>query len=139
MRNRKIALLCTILILAAAFLLFISLRNNVYPNPEYNGERIYGEDQFTLEFTAMNGEQTHTLFPKSGDILHCTWRIERGDVDVVISMDGAKVYQGNRIDTADFKLVIPRDGDCMISVKGKHAAGRMEIVNRQAESIPPVS
>lgn len=131
MRNRRMALVCMILILAAAFLLFVSLRNNVYPNPEYNGERICGEDQFTLIFTAMNGEQTHTMSLQAGDTLHCAWRIDQGNVDIMISMDETKIYQGNKVDAAEFDVVILADGEYAVSVKGTHAAGRIDISRQQ--------
>ncbi len=129
MKNRKIGATVglAVLCLAALLALFIFPGKNTHPNPEYNGDRILGEDQFTLDFTAMNGEQTHTLLLKAGDILHCVWRIDQGDVDIMISIAETKIYQGNRIDQAAFDLTIPADGDCTVSVKGTRAAGRIDI------------
>lgn len=131
MKHRKKLFVSSLFLLAAILLLFIVLRNNAYQNPEYNGDRIGGADQYTLNFTAMNGEQAHTMSLKAGDTLHCTWQIEQGNVDLTISAAETKIYQGNRIDHAAFDVTIPADGDYVISVKGTHAAGSIDIYRQQ--------
>lgn len=117
---------------AILLMMFLYIMNHPYPYPEYNGERIRGADQFTLNFTAMNGEQTHTMFLQAGDTLHCAWQISQGEADVVISIAETKIYQGNKIDTAEFDLMISEGGECVISVKGQHAAGWISIGCRAA-------
>lgn len=62
------------------------------------------------------------------DQLHCTWDIKKGTVDLlIISESGEKLYQGNKVDHADFKLIVPADGDYTFTVTGSEAKGTVHI------------
>lgn len=92
--------------------------------PEYNGSRELGETEMLLTFNEMNSSFTHTMTLAKDDQLHCTWDIGKGTVDLlIISENGEKLYQGNKVDHADFKLVVPADGDYTFTVTGSEAKG----------------
>lgn len=96
--------------------------------PEYNGSRMLEETRFTLDFTEMNGTQFHTMTLEKGDELHCAWNIESGTVDLLFTAEnGEKLYQGNKVDQADFQLVIPETGSYTFTVTGSEAKGFIDI------------
>ena len=92
--------------------------------PEYNGNRELSATELLLDFTEMNSSFTHTMTLKKDDQLHCSWDIGHGTVDLlIVSESGEKLYQGNKLDHADFKLVIPDDGNYTFTVTGSEAKG----------------
>ena len=94
------------------------------PRPEYNGNRELSATELMLDFTEMNSSFTHTMTLVEDDQLHCSWDIKQGTVDLlIVSESGEKLYQGNKLDHADFKLVIPDDGNYTFTVTGSEAKG----------------
>ena len=92
--------------------------------PEYNGNRELSATELLLDFTEMNSSFTHTMTLSKDDQLHCSWDIRQGTVDLlIVSESGEKLYQGNKLDHADFKLVIPDDGNYTFTVTGSEAKG----------------
>lgn len=128
--NRR-TICCIIGMVLLLICLMLFLKNNAYPTPQYNGDRIHNETQFSLHFTSMNGTQEHTMPLKAGDILHCMWQIDRGTVSIDISGAGTKAYHGDKIDSAEFDLIITDDGDFNICVSGNHAMGRIDIIRQE--------
>ena len=122
-QNRKVicwGLFC----IATAILLTIMLGGFRTTHPEYNGNRELSATELLLDFTEMNSSFTHTLKLAKDDQLHCSWDIKHGTVDLmIVGEKGEKLYQGNKVDRADFKLVIPNDGDYSITVAGSEAGG----------------
>ena len=92
--------------------------------PEYNGNRELSATELLLDFTEMNSSYTHTMTLAKDDQLHCSWDIKQGTVDLlIVSESGEKLYHGNKVDHADFKLVIPDDGNYTFTVTGSEAKG----------------
>ena len=93
-------------------------------HPEYNGNRELSATELLLDFTEMNSSFTHTMTLAKDDQLYCTWDIKQGTVDLlIVSESGEKIYQGNKVDQADFQLVVPADGNYTITVTGSEAKG----------------
>lgn len=93
-------------------------------HPEYNGNRELSATELLLDFTEMNSSFTHTMTLSKDDQLDCTWDIRQGTVDLLIlGENGEKIYQGNKVDRADFRLVVPVDGNYTFSVTGSEAKG----------------
>ena len=122
-QNRKViywGLFC----IATAILLTIMLGSFRTTHPEYNGNRELSATELLLDFTEMNSSFTHTMTLAKDDQLHCSWDIKQGTVDLlIVSESGEKLYQGNKLDHADFKLVIPDDGNYTFTVTGSEAKG----------------
>ena len=113
-------LFCTVM----AILLMYMVGGFNMPRPEYNGSRELSAAELLLDFTEMNSSCTHTMTLKKDDQLHCSWDISKGTVDLlIVSESGEKLYQGNKVDHADFKLVVPADGDYTFTVTGSEAKG----------------
>lgn len=92
--------------------------------PEYNGNRELSATELLLDFTEMNSSCTYTMTLAKDDQLHCSWDIRQGTVDLlIVSESSEKLYQGNRVDHANFKLVVPADGDYTFTVTGSEAKG----------------
>lgn len=92
--------------------------------PEYNGNRELSATELLLDFTEMNSSFTHTMTLSKDDQLDCTWDIKQGTVDLlIVSESGEKIYQGNKVDHADFRLVVPADGNYTFTVTGSEAKG----------------
>ena len=117
--------LCAVLCAGAAWLLWPR-------DVRFDGDRVASADppRFYLRFDAMNTEDAQILSLTEGDVLHAAWQIEKGSVDVLISLPGeAPVYRANgrgKGDAADFDLVIPRTGDYTISVSAHKARGWLD-------------
>ncbi len=122
-QNRKIiytGLFC----IAMAILLLYRMGGFGLTHPEYNGDRVRSETELMLDFTEMNSSFSHTMTLSKEDQLHCTWDISKGTVDLlIVSENGEKLYQGNKVDHADFKLVVPADGAYTFTVSGSGAKG----------------
>lgn len=122
-QNRKIICIGLLCIAMAILLMYVIGVFNV-AKPEYNGNRELSETELLLDFTAMNSSYTHKMTLSKDDQLHCAWNIGQGTVDLfVCNENGEKIYQGNKVDRADFKLVIPADGVYTFSITGSEAKG----------------
>lgn len=97
------------------------------PRSAFNGSSVRGNAQFTLDVTEMNGQQSHTIKLEQGGMLQCKWVIEHGTVGVLIAGDnGEKLYQGDRVDRADFIVIAENAGEYTITVTGEHAKGYLD-------------
>lgn len=126
MKRRGVIICIIVICLAAAAL----LAANLFPTarPAFNGSRVRGEAQYLLDFTALNGTETHTLTLKEGDTLQCVWQIGQGTVDIMIGgPEGGKLFQGNHIDQASFTLTAVQGDDYTITVTGQNARGSIDI------------
>ena len=94
-------------------------------HPEYNGNRELSATELLLDFTEMNSSCKHTMTLAKDDQLNCSWDIRQGTVDLlIVSESGEKLYQGNKLDHADFKLVIPDDGNYTARQRASFISGR---------------
>lgn len=85
-------------------------------------------DAYILEFEKMNQTESHTLNLSKDDVLSVEYQIDQGQVDLTIGMEKEKaIYTGNEIDSGKFSVVVPEDGEYIISVKAKNAKGTIKI------------
>lgn len=90
---------------------------------------------YILEFDKMNQEDSCVIPASRDDAFAVSLKINEGDVDFIIGMDGKKpIYKGNDIDTGSFKVIVPEDGDYRITVNAKHASGSVEVYARREKS-----
>lgn len=122
-QNKKIiytGLFCIVV----AILLMYMVGGFHMSHPEYNGNRELSATELLLDFTEMNRSFTHTMTLSKDDQLYCTWDIKQGTVELlIVSESGEKIYQGNKVDQADFQLAVPADGNYTFTVTGSEAKG----------------
>ncbi len=124
MKQHKIVIFSGLFCIVMAILLMYLVGGFTMTRPEYNGSRELSATELRLDFTEMNSSFSHTMTLAKDDQLHCSWNIEQGTVDLlVVSESGEKIYQGNKVDHADFKLVVPSDGDYTFTITGSKAKG----------------
>ncbi len=104
------------------------------PEAKFEGERISNQDGFELRFDWMDMTDSETLELREGDVLHVSWQIESGHVDVVIRQENKEpVYQANdRVagDKADFYVEISQTGSYTITVSSRKAKGQISFLKR---------
>jgi len=119
MKRKTIAIILIALVLLGAISFVVYEKRTLF-----NGSRVKNPDCYTLEFTAMNQTDSHTLALQAGDSLSVDFAIDRGRVDLTVGIPGENpIYRGNDIDSAVFDLTIPKDGAYQVTVSAKHASG----------------
>ncbi|MBQ0065271.1 MAG: hypothetical protein KBT48_05870 [Firmicutes bacterium] len=85
-------------------------------------------DAYILEFEKMNQTESHSLNLTKDDVLSVEYQIDQGQVDLVIGMEKEKaIYTGNDIDNGKFSVVVPKDGEYIMTIKAKNAKGTIKI------------
>ena len=88
--------------------------------------------QCFLRFDRMNKTDSETIALQEGDVLHVSWQIEKGLVDIAIGQKNEEVvYQANdRLagDKADFYVEIPKTGSYTITVSAREAKGEIDFL-----------
>lgn len=83
---------------------------------------------YILEFEKMNREDSYLIPACKDDVFAVNFRIDKGHADFIIAMDGnPPIYKGNDIETGDFNIIVPEDGEYRITIKAKHASGFVEV------------
>ena len=126
--RKKIVLFIILTVLCAAVILILTQQ----PDAGFNGERISDQGRFALRFDWMNRTDSETLELREGDMLHVSWQIESGHVDIAIGMKGEEaVYRADDRpagDKADFVVEIPQTGSYTITVSARKAKGQVEFM-----------
>mgnify|MGYP003292217668 CR=1 FL=1 len=92
----------------------------------FDGSNVKNQDHYDLSFKIMNEEDSHVFTCGEGDEIKVDFSIEKGNVDILVAMEEEKpLYKGNQVDQASFSLIVPKDGDYVITVKAEHAAGNL--------------
>lgn len=106
---------------AAAFFIIDS-------QPGFTGVRAKSPDSYTLGIQQMTGSDGHTLDLARGDTLSVQFQTEKGSLHMELtSPDGAVLYSGNGKEATDFRVSIPESGIYTITVKARHAKGKIQI------------
>lgn len=121
--KRKLIFIVALLLTVLTFTACMNKGNVIF-----DGDRVCNSDEYCLKFSRMTKTDTHELSMKETELLHCVWDIEKGEVSIIIAMDGEDpIYRGSHIDTADFLVAIPKDGSYKITIEAKNAAGVIDI------------
>lgn len=92
--------------------------------PAFEGSKMLNEDGFTLSYSILNRQEEAVLSLRAGDALEVELAHAAGNVDLLVSQDGAEpIYRGTAQTNASFALNIPLDGDYRIGVTGHSAQG----------------
>lgn len=92
--------------------------------PAFEGSKVTNEDGFTLSDSILNQQEEAVLSLHAGDALEVELAHAAGNVDLLVSQDGAEpIYRGTAQTNASFTLSIPQDGDYRIGVTGHSARG----------------
>jgi len=134
-RTRKKIILLTVLIVVilASGILTLTMRQDI----KFDGERISDPGHFALRFDRMNMTDSETIVLQEGDVLHVSWQIEKGDVDIVIGQENENpVYKANdRVagDKADFYVEISKSGYYTITVSVREAKEKIDFLKIGSE------
>ena len=118
-----IAVICIVYIAALCAAAFS------YYTPTFQGSRVKNPDAYLLDIKKMNGDDSHVLELKEGDILQVQFETVKGSLQMEIrAEDGSTVYSGNGQEHIDFQLRIPRDGAYTIVINARKAKGTIHIM-----------
>ena len=100
----------------------------------FDGSRTADENSFRLDYATLNREQSADLKLAEGDELRVEFAHTRGNVDIVIGIEGkTPVYRGTNQQNGKMALSIMEAGTYHISVTGHNAAGKLEIEKMKNE------
>ena len=126
--RKKIILLTVLIVVLASVILTLTMRQGT----KFDGERISDPGHFALRFDRMNRTDSETIVLQEGDVLHVSWKIEKGVVDIMIGQKNEEVvYQANDRpagDKADFYVEIPKTGSYTITVSAREAKGEIDFL-----------
>lgn len=129
--KRKTLVILALVIIALGISAWLILDNQ----SDFSGVRVRNPDCYTLQFTEMNEQDSHTLALRAGDRLSIDFAVDRGRVDLVIGIPSEKpIYRGDNINSGVFELTAPEDGEYRIDVTARHAAGFVTIYARAGEN-----
>lgn len=118
---KKIIAICLAL-LASAALLTGCTQN------DFTGSRMKNPDAYIMDFSHMNGSDSHTMHLLRGDELRVCTETTAGSLGIEIKADDGEIlYSGNGEVVGKFTLNIPHEGDYTISVDARHAAGKVSV------------
>lgn len=123
MNKRRLAIGIVFLLIVAIVVVVIILMNQ----PTFKGERIKNPDFYEMEFTRMQGEDSHTIYLSSGDKLEVTTRKISGKYSIIIENMGEEIYKSNNVEDMNFVLNITKEGNYTIHVKAQKAQGSLII------------
>ena len=133
MKKKNVLLFAVIALIATVGILIFTRQ----PETRFDGERISDTGCFALQFERMNMTDSETMALEEGDILHVSWRIESGQIDVVVGMEGEEaIYQANGRtagDKAEFEVEIPQTGAYTITVTAREAKGQIGFLKTKSE------
>lgn len=90
----------------------------------FSGSRSVSADEFRLDYTLLDRQETASLHLSAGDALRVTLSHTRGTADVTVGMaDTEPIYTGKGLTDMAFTLNIRQGGEYRISVTGHDAAG----------------
>ena len=99
---------------------------------KFDGDRISDPGHVALRFDRMNRTDSETIVLQEGDVMHVSWQIEKGVVDIMIGQKNEEVvYQANDRpagDKADFYVEIPETGSYAITVSAREAKGEIDFL-----------
>jgi hypothetical protein len=116
------------LILISVVLLF----NGCTETVDFDGSEIATENQFILDFDALNVIKDHDMTLFSGDIVDVKIVKESGTLDVKVkASDNQVIYQGDDVSTCEFSLTINELDIYWFSVNGRKASGYVSFIVRE--------
>ena len=91
-------------------------------------------DEYLLDFSYMDENDSQTMYLESGDILKVTYEVKDGRINVTIGIsEQDPIYRGSDVQTEDFELPIQEAGEYVISVNASKASGRLEFERKGYE------
>jgi hypothetical protein len=102
-------------------------------NATFSGSKTGDADHFDIEFEVLNSSFTHDLELEEGESLEVTATKESGKISLRIQCgESEPVYQGDNMESANFKVNINESGTYTINVSGQKAKGHV-IVERVSQ------
>jgi uncharacterized protein YdgA (DUF945 family) len=98
---------------------------------DFDGSEIANQNQFILDFDALNVIKKHEMSLFAGDIVDVKIVKESGRLDVEVkSSDNQVIYQGNDVSSCEFSLTINDLDIYWFSVNGRKASGYVSFIVR---------
>lgn len=102
-------------------------------NATFSGSKTGDADHFDIEFEVLNSSFTHDVELEEGESLEVTATKESGKISLRIQCgESDPVYQGDNMESANFKVYINESGTYTITVSGLKAKGHV-IVERVSQ------
>lgn len=102
-------------------------------NATFSGSKTGDADHFDIEFEVLNTSFSHDLELNAGESLDVTATKEAGKISLLIKCgDAEPVYQGDNLESTNFKVNINESGTYAITVSGQKAKGHV-IVERVSQ------
>ena len=99
----------------------------------FSGSKTGDENHFDIEFEVLNSSFSHDLELNEGESLEVTATKEAGKISLRIQCgESEPVYQGDNLESTNFKVNINESGTYTITVAGQKAKGHV-VVERVAQ------
>lgn len=109
----------------------VLLINGCTETVDFDGSEIANQNQFILDFDALNVIKKHEMSLFAGDIVDVKIVKESGRLDVEVkSSDNQVIYQGNDVSSCEFSLTINDLDIDWFSVNGRKASGYVSFIVR---------
>ncbi len=94
----------------------------------FSGSKTGDADHFDIEFEALNTSFSHDLELNEGESLEVTATKEAGKISLRIQCgESEPVYQGDNLETTNFKVNVSESGTYTITVLGQKAKGHVVV------------
>lgn len=98
--------------------------------PSFNGSRTGNKDQFIMEYSIMNTEDSQILTLEKDDIVDVQIVSDAGQLSITLQKDDEKpIYKDDNISsTQSFQIIIKESGKYKLIVKGDRAKGSISFI-----------
>ena len=94
----------------------------------FNGSRVKNEDEYIIECSILNGEDSHTMLLAAGDVLSVEIVSEAGEIDLsIMGRGGENAFRGTELGSCQFEVGILESGEYEISLTGRRARGKVSV------------
>ncbi len=110
----------------------VLLLNGCTETVDFDGSEVANENQFILDFDALNVIKKHEMSLFAGDIVDVKIVKESGTLDIEVkSSDNQIIYQGDDVSSSEFSLTINALDIYWFSVNGRKASGYVSFIVRE--------
>lgn len=123
--KKKIIIITAIVAVAGAGAGGFLFWDNAY---QLNGEKSTGKEGYYADFDLFNGKDEFELQLEQGEKLHVDAEIEKGKAEITFGLKDADVCERiSDIESVDTVFTADESGRYEITVKAKHAKGKIEL------------
>lgn len=98
-------------------------------NTKFSGSKTNNNDQFLVDFEVLNSTVNGIMPLSEGEIVETAIDIKKGEVDIIVMNENGKIaYQGNDVESCNFRIGIEEAGTYTFCITGFKAEGSIYFV-----------